>query len=435
MKTKRTPTYARRNTDTQYTCCAAIDPWPPERIAHPGDYVFIPFNHWHLVFTSSVKINTEDDIDDDNEGEEEAAMAVNFWGMPKNTTASKKLSSGVFRADTYGWGNDDAEVHDYRKEAANGGGGGGACVAEVEEGDGGSGGGVFDNVIAQGKRLATALKKEPECVVMARDEPAATFTPELLDIEFLNSRGGSSTMSHQPSGTPLNKHGYAQSTNLEDVRHFAGWMESAYSLCQVDLEETPPGGNMRNAADKTGRLKALKKWRKRLETMVMCTGAGVGGGEGGAAGVGSGESGSGATPRGGASWRRRRGLGVGRRRRVKVPDEVVEAAVEGRLLKVNMWTSHGVETSSGLHFDNYENYLLVLSGVKRALMFPPSQTKFLYRLKNGENCDRIPPPLSDDPKLEMGEMLGQINTNGKAHNYNAERDKAKESMNMFDYGL
>jgi hypothetical protein len=114
---------------------------------------------------------------------------------------------------------------------------------------------------------------------------------------------------------------------------------------------------------------------------------------------------------------------------------VVEAAVEGRLLKVNMWTSHGVETSSGLHFDNYENYLLILSGVKRALLFPPSQTKFLYRLKGGENCDSIPPPLSDDPTREMGEMLGQVRTNGKAHNYNAERDKAKESKNMFDYGL
>lgn len=50
------------------------------------------------------------------------------------------------------------------------------------------------------------------------------------------------------------------------------------------------------------------------------------------------------------------------------------------------------------------------------------------------NCKIKAPPLKDDPKREMGDMLGQITSNGKTRNYEAEQAKEKESMTA-DYSL
>lgn len=116
-----------------------------------------------------------------------------------------------------------------------------------------------------------------------------------------------------------------------------------------------------------------------------------------------------------------------------MPHEVVEAAVEGRLMQVNMWTSHSVESSSGLHYDNYENYLLVLSGVKRALIFPPSQNKFLYRIPASKygNCKNKPPKLTK--KMSLAEQTGQIrDATGRGMTLS---EKVQEHKDFYDYGL
>lgn len=161
---------------------------------------------------------------------------------------------------------------------------------------------------------------------------------------------------------------------------------------------------MRNAANKGGRMRELKKWRERLERLVMCTG-------------------------GGATTDPAGGPGIGRRRRIRVPDDIVRAALEGRLLRVNMWSSHGVVTSSGLHFDHYENHLLVLSGVKRALIFPPSQTKYLYRANEGTHCKVKAPSLNSNKrkKRDMAMQFGNIREHLESH-------RGPEEF-VADYGL
>lgn len=58
------------------------------------------------------------------------------------------------------------------------------------------------------------------------------------------------------------------------MQTFSKSFESVYGLCEVVLQEAPPGGAMENAANKEARLKALVKWKKRLNDFVMCTGEG-----------------------------------------------------------------------------------------------------------------------------------------------------------------
>ena len=52
--------------------------------------------------------------------------------------------------------------------------------------------------------------------------------------------------------------------------------------------------------------------------------------------------------------------------------------LNGRQLNsVNLWYSYG-KIHTGLHFDDYENILVVVKGNKRIFLYPPSETKFLY---------------------------------------------------------
>lgn len=78
--------------------------------------------------------------------------------------------------------------------------------------------------------------------MLARDTPGAMFHPEMFDMKFANSGGQSIEVSHQPSGIPLNKKGYAQGMRFEDLRTFSRAMDSAYALCEVVLGDTPPVG-------------------------------------------------------------------------------------------------------------------------------------------------------------------------------------------------
>ncbi len=44
---------------------------------------------------------------------------------------------------------------------------------------------------------------------------------------------------------------------------------------------------------------------------------------------------------------------------------------------INLWYSYG-KIHTGLHYDDYENILVVLKGNKRVFLYPPNQGKFLY---------------------------------------------------------
>jgi hypothetical protein len=50
---------------------------------------------------------------------------------------------------------------------------------------------------------------------------------------------------------------------------------------------------------------------------------------------------------------------------------------------VNVWVTGGT-VQSGLHFDSHYNSLTVLQGRKRVVLFPPTQTKYLYKVKANE---------------------------------------------------
>ena len=44
---------------------------------------------------------------------------------------------------------------------------------------------------------------------------------------------------------------------------------------------------------------------------------------------------------------------------------------------INLWYSYG-RIHTGLHYDDYENILVLVKGNKRVFLYPPNQTKFLY---------------------------------------------------------
>ena len=52
-------------------------------------------------------------------------------------------------------------------------------------------------------------------------------------------------------------------------------------------------------------------------------------------------------------------------------------AAELELVLANLWLGAG-ETVSPLHYDEYDNVLLVLRGRKELLLFPPSDLEHLY---------------------------------------------------------
>ena len=107
-------------------------------------------------------------------------------------------------------------------------------------------------------------------------------------------------------------------------------------MCECQLEDLRGRGSLAGTARRGDKRTAYKAMTRRLEALELCTGRGSGrdspGGGGGGGGGGS--------------------------QRVVVPDAVATAAAEGRLLHVNLWISRGAGTSSGLHFDHYENHLV-----------------------------------------------------------------------------
>ena len=44
---------------------------------------------------------------------------------------------------------------------------------------------------------------------------------------------------------------------------------------------------------------------------------------------------------------------------------------------INFWYSYG-NLHTGLHYDDYENILVLVKGTKRVFLYPPNQSKFLY---------------------------------------------------------
>ena len=65
-----------------------------------------------------------------------------------------------------------------------------------------------------------------------------------------------------------------------------------------------------------------------------------------------------------------------------------EALPASKLTMANLWVG-GHSMKNGLHFDVFDNLLHQLSGRKRALLFPPSDTPHLYyALESGANIRR-----------------------------------------------
>jgi len=315
-------------------------PCPSVHVARAGDVIFIPFNHWHLVLSSSAgpaEAGAKEEAAE--EEEEEAVLAVNFWVTPRNKTEARGMRPRVFPAEQARW-------RDSRtKEGNDGGPPANPCAAGA-----GAAAGAFANALAQHRRLARALQVTPQCTVLGRDEPAAAFYPEFLDFKFASTsaRGGggggggsgggsgagpAAAATHAGSGLRLNMHGYAQGEAVEDLPRFSAEMRSAYAMCECQLEDLRGRGSLAGTARRGDKRTAYKAMTWRLEALELCTGRGSGRGfPGGGSGGGS--------------------------QRVLVPDAVVEAAMEGRLLHVNLWMSRGAGTSSGLHFDHYENHLV-----------------------------------------------------------------------------
>ena len=66
---------------------------------------------------------------------------------------------------------------------------------------------------------------------------------------------------------------------------------------------------------------------------------------------------------------------MGARARAMAPLPAVAAELE--LVLANLWLGAG-ETVSPLHYDEYDNVLLVLRGRKELLLFPPADLEHLY---------------------------------------------------------
>lgn len=58
-----------------------------------------------------------------------------------------------------------------------------------------------------------------------------------------------------------------------------------------------------------------------------------------------------------------------------VPDRVENNS------KYNLWY-YSNDANSGLHYDNYDNYLCQIMGTKKVYLFPPSDSRWLYGNKN-----------------------------------------------------
>ena len=56
-----------------------------------------------------------------------------------------------------------------------------------------------------------------------------------------------------------------------------------------------------------------------------------------------------------------------------IPDLLAQQDINS----INFWYSHG-NLHTGLHYDDYENILLLIKGKKRVFLYPPNQSKFLY---------------------------------------------------------
>ncbi|MEL6438841.1 MAG: cupin-like domain-containing protein [Cyanobacteria bacterium J06621_8] len=58
---------------------------------------------------------------------------------------------------------------------------------------------------------------------------------------------------------------------------------------------------------------------------------------------------------------------------ITVPDLLDSKTINS----INFWYSYG-HLHTGLHYDDYENILVLVKGKKRILLYPPNQSKFLY---------------------------------------------------------
>ena len=58
------------------------------------------------------------------------------------------------------------------------------------------------------------------------------------------------------------------------------------------------------------------------------------------------------------------------------------------ILNNQLWISHG-QVQSGLHYDQWYNTITVLKGTKRFILFPPTQTEYLYPVFKCSGCDKF----------------------------------------------
>ena len=67
---------------------------------------------------------------------------------------------------------------------------------------------------------------------------------------------------------------------------------------------------------------------------------------------------------------------------VELPEGLRPPSVNAEFnVDMNLWLTKG-SMQSGLHYDEQYNSLTVLQGTKRVFLFPPSESKHLYHVKD-----------------------------------------------------